>query len=130
VLGNEGRVQIRNFEDLIAWQKSRELSREIYLLTNAGAFAKDFGLRDQIRRASVSIASNIAEGFDRSSRTEFHRFIVIAKASCAEVQSQLYIALDVGYLTQDQFDVLLKQAKEVSRILGGLRASLKKESVS
>jgi len=119
-------VSVRRFEDLIAWQKARELNREIYRMSNAGAFAKDFGLRDQIRRASVSISSNIAEGFDRSSRADFHRFIVIAKASCAEVQSQLYIALDVGYLGQQQFETLMAKAKEVAKILGGLRLSLQK----
>jgi len=120
-------VTIQRFEDLIAWQKARELNREIYLLTNTGAFAKDFGLRDQIRRASVSISSNIAEGFDRSSRAEFHRFVVIAKASCAEVQSQLYLALDIGYLDHKEFEVLMAQAKEVAKILGGLRLSLQKQ---
>jgi len=118
---------IQRFEDLIAWQKARELNREIYRVSNAGAFAKDFGLRDQIRRASVSISSNIAEGFDRSSRADFHRFIVIAKASCAEVQSQLYLALDIGYLGQQQFETLMAKAKEVAKILGGLRLSLQKE---
>jgi len=120
-------VTIQRFEDLIAWQKARELNREIYLLTNTGAFAKDFGLRDQIRRASVSVSSNIAEGFDRSSRAEFHRFVVIAKASCAEVQSQLYLALDIGYLDHKEFEVLMAQAKEVVKILGGLRLSLQKQ---
>ncbi len=120
-------MTIQRFEDLIAWQKARELNREIYLLTNTGAFAKDFGLRDQIRRASVSVSSNIAEGFDRSSRAEFHRFVVIAKASCAEVQSQLYLALDIGYLDHKEFEVLMAQAKEVVKILGGLRLSLQKQ---
>jgi four helix bundle protein len=117
----------QRFEDLIAWQKARELNLEIYRITNIGAFAKDYGLRDQIRRASVSISSNIAEGFDRASRAEFHRFVAIAKASCAEVQSQLYLALDVGYLGQDEFEDLLARAKEVAKILGGLRLSLKQE---
>ena len=117
----------QRFEDLIAWQKARELNREIYRLTNTGAFARDYGLRDQIRRAAVSISSNIAEGFDRSSRAEFHRFVAIAKGSCAEVQSQLYLALDVGYLGQEEFEGLLARAKEVAKILGGLRASLKQE---
>jgi four helix bundle protein len=117
----------KRFEDLIAWQKARELNREIYRSTNTGAFARDYGLRDQIRRASVSISSNIAEGFDRTSRAEFHRFVAIAKASCAEVQSQLYLALDVGYLGQEEFEELLARAKEVAKILGGLRASLQKE---
>jgi len=120
-------VTIQRFEDLIAWQKARELNREIYLLTNTGAFAKDFGLRDQIRRAAVSITSNLAEGFERGGRAEFHQFVVIAKASCAEVRSQLYTALDVGYLGQEEFNRLNKMAEEVSRIIGGLRASLQRQ---
>ena len=126
-MSSEGRVKVQSFEDLIAWQKARELNRDIYRVSNAGAFAKDFGLRDQICRASVSISSNIAEGFDRSSRADFHRFVVIAKASCAEVQSQLYLALDIGYLGQKEFDELMAKAKEVAKILGGLRVSLKRE---
>ena len=77
-----GRVE--RFEDLVAWQKARELAKLIYGISGEGAFARDFGLRDQIRRASVSVMSNIAEGFDRASRAEFHRFLVIAKGSCAE----------------------------------------------
>ncbi|MFQ5356439.1 MAG: four helix bundle protein [Mariprofundaceae bacterium] len=115
---------VKRFEDLIAWQKARELNREIYMLTSHGEFAKDFGLRDQIRRASISISSNLAEGFDRSSRRDFHRFVVIAKASCAEVQSQLYLALDIGYLAKREFEILMAKAKEVAKVLGGLRKSL------
>ena len=92
--------KISRFEDLVAWQKARELTREIYRVTNTGRFGKDFALRDQIRRASVSVLSNLAEGFDRASRSEFHQFLVIAKGSCAEVRSQLYIAVDAGYLSE------------------------------
>ena len=93
-----------------------------------GAFARDFGLRDQIRRASVSVMSNIAEGFDRASRAEFHRFLVIAKGSCAEVRAQLYVALDVGLISQEQFDAARGLAEETSRIVGGLRKSVQKGS--
>lgn len=91
----EGKIslKIERFEDLIAWQKARIMTKQIYLITNEGAFAKDFGLRDQIRRASVSIMSNLAEGFDRGGRAEFHQFVVIAKGSCAEVRSQFYVAM-------------------------------------
>ncbi len=81
--------KVERFEDLIAWQKARQLAAEIYRVTAQGDFSKDFGLRDQIRRAAVPAMSNIAEGFDRGSRSEFHQFLVIAKASCAEVRSQL-----------------------------------------
>jgi len=120
------REQIRNFEQLIAWQKARELTRKIYMLTGTDRFARDFGLRDQIQRAAVSVMSNIAEGFERAGKSEFHQFLVVAKASCAEVRSQLYVALDTGYISNDQFESARAQAEEVGRIIGGLRASLKK----
>jgi four helix bundle protein len=116
--------QVLNFEDLIAWQKARALTREIYHVTSTGAFAKDFGLREQIRCAAVSIMSNLAEGFERGGRIEFHRFLNIAKASCAELRSQLYVARDVEYIEQQIFSGLLTQAKEVARIIGGLRMAV------
>jgi four helix bundle protein len=117
---------ISKFEELIAWQKSRELVTVIYKVTNGKEFSRDFGLRDQIQRAAVSIMSNIAEGFERAGRAEFHQFLVIAKGSCAEVRSQLYIALDIGYISKTEFDSIHAMAVETSRIIGGLRASLKK----
>ena len=119
--------EIQRFEDLIAWQKARTLARDIYGVTGRGAFAADSGLANQIQRAAVSVMSNITEGFERGSRPDFHRFLVIAKSSCAEVRSQLYLALDTGYLTQDEFDRLMAQAQEVSRIIGGLRASVERQ---
>ena len=119
--------RIARFEDLIAWQKARELTREIYRISRQGAFAKDFGLSGQIQRAAVSIMSNIAEGFERGGRGEFHQFLSTAKASCAEVRSQLYIALDNSYLDQAKFDELLAQSEEVARIVGGLRASVQRQ---
>lgn len=115
------------FEELIAWQKARELAREVYALSADGKFARDYGLRDQIRRAAVSVMSNLAEGFDRGSRAEFHQFLVVAKGSCAEVRSQLHVALDVGYMSQKQFERVLKKAEEVSRIIGALRASVARQ---
>ena len=119
--------KIERFEDLIAWQKARQLTTEIYLVTAQGDFSKDFGLKDQIRRAAVSAMSNIAEGFDRASRSEFHQYLVIAKASCAEVRSQLYVALDVGYIDQEKFDTVNSNTCELSRIIGGLRAAVQKQ---
>ncbi|MBU1962815.1 MAG: four helix bundle protein [Gammaproteobacteria bacterium] len=119
--------RIERFEDLIAWQKARKVTAAIYAITTTGAFSKDFGLRDQIRRAAVSVMSNIAEGFERGSKNEFHPFLVIAKASCAEVRSQLYIALDAGYLDKAAFERIYNQAQEVARIIGGLRASVDKQ---
>ena len=117
-----GRVD--RFEDLLAWQKARLLTKRVYDLTSKGTFARDFGLRDQIRRAAVSVMSNIAEGFERNKLTEFHQFLSIAKASCAEVRSQLYVALDVGYLEVSTFQEVLRIAEETGRIIGGLRASI------
>jgi four helix bundle protein len=90
----------KRFEEIGAWQKSRELTREIYKITAAGRFGRDYGLRDQIRRASVSIMSNIAEGFERSGSGEFGQFLSTAKGSAGEVRSQLYVALDQEYLPQ------------------------------
>ena len=112
------------FEELIAWQKARELAKQIYIVTKQGEFNRDFGLRDQIQRASVSVMSNIAEGFERGSPADFHRFLVIAKASCAEVRSQLYLSLDIGYLQKDDFNRIMNLANETSRIIGGLRRSV------
>lgn len=120
-------AQIERFEDLIAWQKTRELTRAVYEVAQQGPFARDFGLRDQTCRASVSIMSNIAEGFERGGRNEFHQFLSTAKASCAEVRSQLYVALNVGYLDKLAFEKLIELAEEVARIVGGLRASVDRQ---
>lgn len=119
--------RIERFEDLIAWQKARELTRSIYRISGQGAFARDFELARQIRSAALSIMSNIAEGFERGGRGEFQHFLSTAKASCAEVRSQLYVALDVGYLDQTEFVQLLARAEEVARIIGGLRASVESQ---
>jgi len=117
---------ISKFEELIAWQKSRELTKAVYKLTNGKEFGRDFGLKDQIQRAAVSIMSNIAEGFERAGRAEFHQFLVIAKGSCAEVRSQVYVALDAGYISKAEFDRIQEMAIETARIINGLRSSLKK----
>ena len=118
---------VQRFEDLIAWQRARQLTADIYRLTANGSFARDFGLRDQIRRAAVSVMSNVAEGFDRGSRAEFHQFLVIAKASCAEVRSQLYVALDIGHINEADFNRLRDLTEEVSKIIGGLRAAIQRK---
>jgi four helix bundle protein len=118
---------MNGFEELIAWQKARELTKLVYQSTKRGEFVKDFGLSGQIQRASVSVMSNIAEGFERNRRAEFHQFLSIAKASAAEVRSQLHVALDVGYLGQEEFTVLQAKANEVGRIIGGLRLSVAKQ---
>ena len=118
--------KIERFEDFIAWQKARSLAARIYKATSEGNFARDFGLKDQIRRAAVSIMSNIAEGFERGRPSEFHQFLSIAKGSCAEVRSQLYVSLDAGYLSDQSFKDLLELADEVGQIIGGLRASVER----
>lgn len=119
--------KVERFVDLIACQKARQLTTAIYRNTTQGEFARDFGLRDQIRRAAVSVMSNIAEGFERGSRGEFHQFLVVATASCAEVCSQLYVAQDVGYINQETFDIVNSSTSELSRIIGGLRAAVQKQ---
>lgn len=121
-----GRAGVRRFEDLIAWQKARALTNVTYKLTSRGPFLRDYGLRDQLRRSSVSVMSNIAEGFERAGRSEFHQFLSMAKASCAEFRSQLYVALDAEYLDSEVFSQVLAQAEEVARITGALRAAVQR----
>ena len=119
--------RVVKFEDLIAWRKAPELTRRVYEITRAGEFAKDFRLSSQIQSAVVSIMSNIAEGFERSGLGEFHQFLSTAKASCAELRSQLYVALDAGYIDERMFHELRLQAEEVGRIIVGLRASVARQ---
>jgi len=116
---------IERFEDIEAWKKARELTREIYAVSRQAAFAKDFGLKDQIRRAAVSIMSNIAKGFERGGDKEFAQFIVLAKGSSAEVRSQLYVALDEGYIDQDTFERLSRATLEINWMLMGLMKYLR-----
>jgi four helix bundle protein len=118
-------VLIKKFEDIVAWQEARKLVSSIYQLTNSSALAKDYGMRDQIQRASVSAMTNIAEGFDCESKIEFARFLGIARRSAVEVQSLLYAALDVGYINQEKFNVEYQQAEKTKALIGGLKRSLK-----
>ena len=97
-------AKFTRFEDMVIWQDGRELVRRIYAITNEGLFSKDWGLKDQIQRAAVSICSNIAEGYERSGNKEFAKFLWIAKGSAGEVSSQLYHALDNKYIDQQTFD--------------------------
>lgn len=115
---------VKSFEELEVWQRAR-MAQEIYACCRDGDFARDFGLRDQIRRAAVSVVSNIAEGFERDGDREFHQFLALAKGSCGEVRAQLYIALDQGYLDQNTFDRLSALALQVGRMLRGLMNYLK-----
>lgn len=121
---SENYMAIRRFEDLIAWQAARTLTKEIYQVTRVAPFSRDYGLCGQVQRASVSIMSNIAEGFERSRPGEFHQFLSVAKSSCAEVRSELYVALDANYLNEDRFGGVFDLAEEAGRIIGGLRASV------
>ena len=114
-------AKFSSFEEIISWQKSRELNKDIYNITNKNSsFSKDFGLRDQIRRSSISISSNIAEGFERETTKEFIRFLYIAKASSGEFRSQLYLAFDLDYMTKDEFSKLNLKVNEVSKLISGL----------
>jgi len=114
-------AKFNSFEEIIAWQKARELNKTIYYLTNLNnAFSKDFGLKDQIRRCSISISSNIAEGFERQTTKEFIRFLYIAKASAGEFRSQLYICFDLNYITKSEFDKLNLKITDISKLLSGL----------
>lgn len=120
-------MKVEKFEDLIAWQKARELTKAIYEVTRSEPFSSDFALRDQIRRAAVSIMSNIAEGFEREGRSEFHRYLTIARASAAEVRSQIYVAADVGYIHPEIMIDFLNKITEVSRIISGLRRAVRRQ---
>ena len=119
----------KTFDEIEAWKKSRELTKRIYAFSQAGAFGKDFGLRDQIRRASVSIMSNIAEGYDRSGTGEFIQFLATAKGSAAEVKSQLYVALDQSYIDTRTFADLSSLATETANMIGGLIKYLRRSGL-
>ena len=122
-------MNIKKFEDLESWKKSRKLTNGVYEATAAGSFTRDFGLKDQIRRASISILSNIAEGFERGGDREFLQFLAIAKGSCGEVRAQLYIALDQGYLSQELFERLFNNADEIGRMISGLMKYLSRSEL-
>jgi four helix bundle protein len=122
-------ANIEQFEDIKAWQKARELVSEIYSVTRNGDFARDFGLRDQIRRASVSILSNIAEGFERGGNKEFIHFLYIAKGSCAEVRAQLFVAADQNYINNEQFEHLSEICRAIGKMIAGLINYLQKSSL-
>jgi four helix bundle protein len=121
-------AMIKRFEDIQAWQEARILVKMIYQLTNKEKFSKDYGMRDQIRRASVSVMNNIAEGFDCESKVEFARFLGIARRSAVEVQSILYAAMDVEYIDQTEFDLHYEQARKAKALIGAFKRSLTKSS--
>ena len=114
-----------SFEELDAWQASRRLTKKIYQATGTGEFSRDFGLKDQIRRASVSVMENIAEGFDRNHDPDFKVFLRYAKGSSAEVKAQLYVGLDAGFLSDREFRELYRIVDTVSPMLSGLISYLR-----
>lgn len=121
---------IKTFEEIVAWQKARVLNKEIYLISISGPLSKDFGLRDQMRRSSVSVMSNIAEGFERRGNKEFARYLTIAKGSCAELISQLYVAMDVGFISDQEFKRLHEMAINTSRLIQGFKSYLKTKEIN
>jgi four helix bundle protein len=122
-------MQVRNFEELEIWKEARRLTQEIYRLTRDPKFSKDFGLSSQIQRAAISIMSNIAEGFERGGNQEFTQFLYVAKASCGEMRSQLYVALDQGYVDQKVADSLLTVLKRLSVMIKHLIDHLKRSGM-
>lgn len=121
---------IDRFEDLEAWKLARVLTGLVYTSSGAGNFGHDFALRDQIRRASISIVSNIAEGFERDGDKEFIQFLSIAKGSCGEVRAQLCLALDQKYISETEFQDLTTKAIQLSRVISGLIRYLRQSQFS
>lgn len=115
---------IKKFEDIMAWQKAREMMRLVYGCSGCGKFSKDFSLKDQLRRSCLSVMANIAEGYERDGNREFLQFLSQAKGSCGEVRSHLCVALDQGYLSNDEFISVHAMAMEISRMLSGLMSYL------
>jgi four helix bundle protein len=110
----------RSFEDIEAWKRARQLTEEVYRISAAGSLARDYALRNQMRRACISVMSNIAEGFERDGKGEFVQFLSVAKGSVGELRSQLYIAVDQQYLSESEFTSLSDRCSEISRMIAGL----------
>ena len=119
-------MKIEKFEDIDAWREARKLVNMIYDVSDNGNFSNDYGLRDQIRRASISAMSNISEGFDRETNKEFIQFLIIARASVSEVKSHMYVALDRKYLSIEEFDSIYNQANTVINLINGFIRYLQK----
>lgn len=109
-------MKIEKFEDLISWQKSKTLASIIYKIFNGN---NDYGFKDQIQRAAVSISNNVAEGFERMGNKELKKFLYIAKGSCGEVRSMLYIASELGYINKEEFDAIYNLAVDISKLISG-----------
>ena len=122
-------AKIEKFEDIESWKLAREITKLIYMASSAGNFSRDFALVNQIRRASISILSNIAEGFERGGNKEFLQFLAIAKGSCGEVRAQLYVALDQNYVDKNQFEEISGKLLETNRIISGLMKYLQQSDL-
>jgi len=122
-------MKVNSFEDLQVWKDSRILVKSIYQLTSDGKFSKDFGLREQIQRASVSIMNNIAEGFERNNNKEYIKFLGYSKGSAGEVRSMLYVATDLGYISQDSFNMHYEMAISIITQISNFIKYLKKSSI-
>ena len=121
---------IKQFEDLDVWQAARALTKAIYAASSAGKFSKDFSLKDQIRGSAISAMSNIAEGFERDGNREFTQFLAVAKGSCGEVRSQLFVALDQEYISGEEYRDLYQEATRVSSLLSGLMKYLRQSPIT
>lgn len=113
-------MKIKKFEELESWKKARELTRIVYGASATGSFGQDYALKKQLRRAAISVLSNIAEGFERGGDKEFLQFLSMAKGSCGEVRAQLYVALDQGYISNQVFDTLSLKATDIGKLISGL----------
>jgi four helix bundle protein len=125
----ERRTPVRSFEDLMVWQMGIELVKRVYLLTGSGLLNRDFGLRDQIRRASVSVPTNIAEGFERASRKEYLLFLNFAKGSAGEVRSLLRVAVEIGYLEVETYELLREDTLKLSAYLFNHMKAIKRSQL-
>ena len=123
------KMKFKRFEEMKVWQEARQLTNNLYRLTQLGHFAKDFGLRDQMRRASVSVMSNIAEGYERGTNKEFIHFLNYAKGSVGELRSQLYVALDLEYITQTEFEINYDLSVSISAQLANFIKYLRKTKI-
>ncbi len=120
-------MKIQKFEELNIWKSSLALTKDVYDITSQGKFAKDFGLRDQIQRAIVSVSSNIVEGFEKNNNNEFIRFLKIAKGSAGETRNQMHIAFAIGYVAKKDFDRIMDELEKLSGQIGAFISYLEKK---
>ena len=121
-------MKFERFEEMPVWQNARSMTKTIYSLTSKGQFNKDYGLRDQMQRAAVSVMSNIAEGYERHTKKEFAAFLYHAKGSIGELRSQLYVSLDLGYIGEKEFEEAYAASVSIAKQLSGLISFLQKQS--